>query len=164
MRKDTEEAVAIDRDVAGGQQAEATAVDEPSCRGMRVLVAEDTPVNQKLAGALLHILGCASDLAVNGKEAVEKVAQNQYDIVLMDIMMPVMDGLAATEAIRSSGNQTLPIIAVTASVSQEDHDKCLAAGLNDFLPKPIDPQQLKEVLVRWGPAACSPSLTAENEK
>lgn len=162
MRENTEELLEAHRDVACAQKDVGTA-GEPSCSGLRVLVAEDVLVNRKLAGALLQILGCESDFAVNGQEAVEKVAEGRYDIVLMDIMMPIMDGLLAAETIRSSGNDTLPIIALTASVAQGDRDKCLAAGLNDFLPKPIDPQRLKEILIKWGAAARNPASVVEDE-
>ena len=163
MREDVRELLGADGAVACEQQKETETADAPSCRGLRVLVAEDVLVNQKLVGALLQILGCESDFAVTGQEAVEKAAEGHYDIVLMDVMMPIMDGLLATEMIRSSGNHTLPIIALTASVAQCDHDKCLAAGLNDFLPKPIDPQHLKEILIKWGAAARNPASVVEDE-
>ena len=123
--------------------------EELSCTGLKVLVAEDTPVGQKLMKALLQVLGCVADVVANGREAVEKVRENDYDVALMDIMMPVMDGLDATRAIRAGGNDSLPIIALTAAVTKEDRERSRAAGLDDFLPKPIDPKQLKEKIAKW---------------
>jgi len=113
--------------------------------------------------AWLQILGCVSDSAANGEEAVNKVNENDYDVVLMDIMMPVMDGLDATRAIRSNGYHTLPIIALTASVREEDQEKTRTAGLNDFLAKPVDPDRLKEKLLEWAGAKLSRIAATEEE-
>lgn len=138
--------------------------EDRSCRGTRVLVAEDTPLGRKLIRVRLQVLGCQADFVENGRQAVRKVRENDYDVVLMDLMMPEMDGLAATKAIRESGKSTLPIIALTAAVRQEDRVKCREAGLDDFLGKPIDPDRLKEKLTRWMGECHSPALTAEEHK
>jgi len=138
--------------------------EELSCTGLKVLVAEDTPVGQKLMKALLQAFGCVADVVANGREAVEKVRENDYDVVLMDIMMPVMDGLHATRAIRASGNDTLPIIALTAAVTKEDRERSRAAGLNDFLPKPVDGRQLKEKIAKWGHASLGSPPPSGTEK
>jgi len=132
---------------------------EPPCTGPKVLVAEDTPVSQKLMKALLSAFGCVVDVAANGREAVEKVRENDYDLVLMDLMMPVMDGLEATKAIRRAGRTDLPIIALTAAVTEEDKQRTRDAGSNDFLAKPVDPKQLKETIAKWGRVARPAPLT-----
>ena len=125
---------------------------------MRVLLAEDHPVNQKLALRVLGKLGCAVDLSDNGIEACALAAATDYDIILMDCHMPEMDGFEATVAIRSleAANRTAgtstrhtPIVALTASVLQEDRDRCIASGMDDFLSKPFRPDQLRSALERW---------------
>jgi signal transduction histidine kinase/CheY-like chemotaxis protein len=115
-----------------------------------VLVAEDNPVNQRVAMRLLEKMGCGVDLASNGREAVELVALRRYDAVLMDCQMPVMDGFEATAAIRraTDGAGALPIIAMTAYALAGDRDRCLAAGMTDYLAKPIDATELRSVLAR----------------
>jgi len=117
---------------------------------LRLLLVEDNPLNQEVALALLGHFGILADLADNGAIAVEKVQQAQYDLVLMDMQMPVMDGLAATRAIRAlPGGQTLPIVAMTANAMASDRQICLAAGMNDHLGKPIDIDQLIARISRW---------------
>jgi CheY-like chemotaxis protein len=123
--------------------------EERSCRGAKVLVAEDAPLGRKLIRVRLGLLGCEADIVENGLQAVAKIQENDYDVVLMDLMMPEMDGLAATKVIRESGEHDLPIIALTAAVRDEDREKCRKAGLDDFLGKPIEPRELEETLVRW---------------
>ncbi len=118
-------------------------------RGVNVLVAEDTPLGRKLMQARLLVLGCTAEFVENGQQAVEKALEGKYDVVFMDLMMPVMDGLEATAAIREAGKQDLPIIALTAAVRNEDREKCERAGFDDFLGKPIDPEQLEEKLAKW---------------
>jgi signal transduction histidine kinase/CheY-like chemotaxis protein len=115
-----------------------------------VLVAEDNPVNQRVAMRMLEKMGCRVDLASNGQEACEMIAQRDYDAVLMDCQMPVMDGFEATAAIRRAGNgmATAPIVAMTAYALAGDRDRCLAAGMTDYLSKPIDAAELREVLTR----------------
>jgi PAS domain S-box-containing protein len=123
--------------------------EEFSCKGLKILVAEDNLVNQKLLRVLLKNLGCEVDVASNGQVAVEKVRTHRYDLVLMDIQMPGMGGLEATEIIRSQISKTLPILALTAAILKEDERKSLAAGMNDFIPKPVELVRLKEKIIRW---------------
>ncbi|MEI7954108.1 MAG: CHASE domain-containing protein [Verrucomicrobiota bacterium] len=122
---------------------------------MRVLLAEDNLINQKVASGYLHNLGLPVDVVANGKEAVEAIATQAYDLVLMDMQMPGMDGLEATRLIRASDgaalNPGLPIIAMTANAMQGDRELCLEAGMNDYVSKPITPTSLAHVLERWLP-------------
>jgi two-component system sensor histidine kinase/response regulator len=119
------------------------------------LVVEDNDLNQQIAQELLSDAGFVVDVADNGRIAVDKVvaamaAQAPYDIVLMDMQMPVMDGVSATEEIRQDARHAeLPIVAMTANAMQVDRDRCLAAGMNDFVTKPIDPDALWQALARW---------------
>ena len=119
-------------------------------RGTRVLLVEDNEINQEVAIGLLEDAAIQVDLAENGEIAVRMVQENDYDAVLMDMQMPVMDGIAATQAIRSDHRfKHLPIIAMTANARAADREKCLEAGMNDHIGKPIDPDQLFSVLLRW---------------
>jgi PAS domain S-box-containing protein len=116
--------------------------------GLSVLLAEDHMVNQELFATLLHKLGCQVALASDGAEAVRLATANDYDLVLMDIFMPVMDGYQATKALRDAGF-TKPIIAVTASALKGERDKCIAAGMNDVLVKPFKKIDLEAMLAFW---------------
>ncbi|MGZ3237708.1 MAG: response regulator [Burkholderiaceae bacterium] len=118
--------------------------------GYRVLIADDNIVNQQVAMHILEKLGCHADIANNGQEAVNMHAQHVYDVILMDCQMPILDGYQATKAIRAqeTGIHT-PIIAVTAFTMQGERDQCLAAGMDDFLAKPIRLSTLREALGRW---------------
>ncbi|MGE5469159.1 MAG: response regulator, partial [Bacteroidota bacterium] len=119
-------------------------------RSLDVLLVEDHPVNQKLAVGLLEKWGHAPVVAQNGQEAVVRYAERAFDIVLMDMQMPVMDGIEATRIIRSNPrHESLPIIAMTANAMASDRQLCLNAGMNDHIAKPIDPDQLFGVLLRW---------------
>jgi two-component system, sensor histidine kinase and response regulator len=130
--------------------AAAPAVELGQIRGARVLLVEDNELNREVATGLLDDARLATDTAENGQIAVQMVAENNYDLVLMDMQMPVMDGLAATRAIRLKPEfQSLPIIAMTANVMESDRDKCREAGMNDHLAKPIEPQALFAALLRW---------------
>jgi CheY-like chemotaxis protein len=115
---------------------------------LRILLAEDNVVNQKLALRLLQQMGYRADLASNGIEAVEAVARQAYDVVLMDVQMPEMDGLEASRQItaRWPAGARPRIIAMTANAMQGDREMCLAAGMDDYVTKPIRPQQLTEAL------------------
>ncbi len=118
--------------------------------GMRVLVAEDNIVNQRVVTEFLKLAGISADIANNGVEALQLLEKHAYDAVLMDMQMPEMSGVEATMQIRKQPRYAnLPIIALTAGVTQEDHDKCLASGMNDFLAKPVSPRGLVRVLTRW---------------
>jgi CheY-like chemotaxis protein/anti-sigma regulatory factor (Ser/Thr protein kinase) len=120
-----------------------------SLEGRRVLLAEDNAFNREVAVAMMEHLGLTVDVAEDGRAAVEKVAHGDYDIVLMDVQMPQMDGLQATKLIRQmSGCQNLPIVAMTANALREDRQRCLDAGMTDYMCKPIDPHTLGEVLRR----------------
>jgi two-component system sensor histidine kinase/response regulator len=121
-----------------------------------VLVVEDNPTNQQVVNAVLRSLGVQVTLASNGQEAVELVKNCDFDLVLMDCQMPVMDGFQATTAIRRlplGRGERLPIAAVTANALQGDKQRCLEAGMNDFLPKPFKMAQLQALLARWLPRA-----------
>jgi CheY-like chemotaxis protein len=128
----------------------APALIEPRLCGRRVLLVEDNPVNQEVAMAILELLGLTVELAENGAIAIDKVRHGTYDIVLMDMQMPVMDGLTATRAIRAlAGHERLPIVAMTANVMSGDREQCLAAGMNDHIAKPIDLRDLSATLLQW---------------
>lgn len=137
------------------------AVSPSALGGAYVLLAEDNPVNQELAVAMLRYLGCSVDVANNGLEAQSKFSQAKYDLVLMDCQMPEMDGYAATRAIRQrergegivpvSSLRHIPIIALTANAMGGDRELCLAAGMDDYLSKPFDRSQLLAILQRWLP-------------
>jgi PAS domain S-box-containing protein len=119
-------------------------------RGARVLVAEDNEINQQVARGILESAGLRVDLANNGREAVAKARASRYDAVLMDIQMPELDGLQATAELRRDAQLAdVPIIAMTAHAMSGDRERSLAAGMNDHVTKPIDPDALFAVLLRW---------------
>jgi PAS domain S-box-containing protein len=109
---------------------------------LHVLLVEDNDINRLYAKSILKNWQCYIDVAENGLVAIEKIKNNFYDVVLMDVQMPVMDGYEATKAIRMMDHADLPIIALTANATQSDVEKCLAAGMNDYLPKPFTPEDL----------------------
>ncbi|MGB1017355.1 MAG: response regulator, partial [Nannocystaceae bacterium] len=118
---------------------------------LRVLIAEDNHVNQRVAMLSLERLGLRADVVANGIEAFESVASVDYDIVLMDIHMPEVDGLEATQRIRANAELHQPyIIALTANATVEDRKACLEAGMNDYLSKPFRLSDLQEALARYG--------------
>lgn len=119
-------------------------------RGARILLVEDNEINREVASELLQLVGCLVDVAENGAVAVDKAGQGRYDCVLMDVQMPVMDGLTATREIRKlPGCAELPIAAMTANAMAGDRERCLAAGMQDHVGKPIDPEVLWGMLLRW---------------
>ena len=126
-----------------------------SSRG-RVLVAEDNTVHQRVAVRMLEKLGFRADVAADGREALEALARIPYDLVLMDCEMPEMDGFEATAAVRESeagSDRHIPIVAMTANALQGDRERCLAAGMDDYLPKPVAPEGFRKTLHRWLPEA-----------
>jgi PAS domain S-box-containing protein len=124
----------------------------------RVLVVEDNTTNQAVAAGMLRKFGIGFDLANDGQEALQMLQNNPYDLVLMDCQMPVMDGYEATRHIRDPlstvANPDIPIVAMTANAMRGDSDKCFAAGMNDYISKPVEPDKLQHVLLHWLPAAC----------
>jgi signal transduction histidine kinase/ligand-binding sensor domain-containing protein/ActR/RegA family two-component response regulator len=116
-----------------------------------ILVVEDNRINQKVLSRQLANLGYAIEVAENGAEAVAKVKSSSYDLIFMDVQMPVMDGFQATQQIRSLGenSSSIPIVAVTANAFQGERDKCFSFGMDDYLTKPVDKDRLKEAVQRW---------------
>ena len=120
----------------------------------RILLVEDNEVNRMVAVGMLKKLGLRTDVANNGAEALVALERKHYDLVLMDVQMPVMDGLEATRKIReqpTANTKHLPIIAMTAHAMQGDREKCLEAGMDDYVSKPISPKVLSETVKKWLP-------------
>ncbi len=142
-------ALGADREIKETTEA-GPSFDIDRMRGARVLLVEDNEINQEVALGQLEDAEVFVDLADNGEVALRMIASNDYDIVLMDMQMPVMDGVEATRVLRADPRYAeLPIIAMTANAMASDHQVCLDAGMNDHIAKPIDPDQLFGVLLRW---------------
>lgn len=142
----------------GAQELPATPAvptfDPARMSGVRVLLVEDNPVNQKVAAKMLDKLGCSVDLAENGAVALERYDSGRYALVLMDLSMPVMDGLEATRLIRLREERTgqrVPIVALTANAMEGDRERCIGAGMDEYLTKPVRAEGLAEVIVRYAP-------------
>jgi CheY-like chemotaxis protein len=116
---------------------------------LRILVAEDDKMNQQLAVMILKRLGYSADIAPNGNDVLEMVSEKKYDLILMDVQMPEMDGLEATRMIRLCLSTQPVIIAMTANAMNGDRDACLAAGMDDYLSKPVNLNELVELLEKW---------------
>jgi two-component system sensor histidine kinase/response regulator len=131
-------------------------------RSRRILLAEDNVINQEVALDLLRDAGATADLAQDGAEALVMAGENEYDLILMDIQMPIMDGMEATQAIRGlPGYADVPILAMTANAFEEDRAACLAAGMNDHVAKPVDPEELFAAIEKWlGPLKVGAGGTA----
>ncbi len=156
-----------DEDVAADGKIASELTTPTTNRQARILLAEDNPVNQLVAVAMLERLGYRTDLATNGREAIEALANGNYDVVLMDCLMPDLDGYEAARRIRagSSGvrNPRIPIIAITADAMSGDRDKCLQAGMDDYLSKPIELQRLSAALEKWLLAPADPKEAGHSE-
>ncbi len=131
--------------------ADSTQTTDQDSKEIRVLIVEDNPINQRVAARLLAKIGYAADIASGGKAALNSLQSHSYDAILMDCMMPEMDGYETTARIRQLSDQgsTTPIIALTANALEGDRDRCLAAGMDDYIAKPVRSQVLAKVLGRW---------------
>jgi CheY-like chemotaxis protein len=131
----------------------------------RVLLVEDNLVNQEVAREYLEELGCDIHIAENGQEAVDAMETGGFDLVFMDCLMPVMDGFQAAKLIRErerrSGLPPIPIAALTANAFASDREKCLAAGMNDYLSKPFDPADIEAMLRKWVPRIAGQATTGQ---
>ncbi|RZT10378.1 PAS domain S-box-containing protein [Duganella sp. CF402] len=131
-------------------KSEPADVEAPRLQGLRLLLVEDHPLNQVVACGILEQAGASVEVAENGKLAVDRLREraSDYDMVLMDVQMPVMDGFAATRHARHELSLTLPILAMTAGVMQSEQDQCIAAGMDDFIAKPVDVDQMLDTISR----------------
>ncbi|MGZ2749515.1 response regulator [Burkholderia stagnalis] len=139
----------------------------PGAASARVLLVEDNPVNQQIALAMLEDTGYVVDVAENGREALEKLAEARFDVVLMDCQMPLMDGFEATQWLRlreaETGSARLPVIALTANAISGDRERCLAAGMDDYLSKPFSRDALLKTLARFARGAAQSTAAAHEE-
>jgi CheY-like chemotaxis protein len=132
----------------------ASAAARARLKGARVLVVEDNAFNQQVVGDILEAAGVTVTIAGNGRDALASLSRDSHDLVLMDVHMPEMDGYEATRAIRAiPGLAGLPVVAMTADATAQERDRCLAAGMNDFLSKPIDLEAFFRTLAKWMPEA-----------
>jgi len=138
---------------AGEPAQPAIAASESRMGCGRILVVEDNLTNQLVAAGILKKMGFEASVAGNGEEALKALAEGAYDLVLMDVEMPVMDGFETTRRIRDPisavRNRSIPIIAMTACAMQGDRKRCLEAGMDDYITKPVSPRALLEALMRW---------------
>lgn len=144
-------AIGSSEDIADHSRNHIITTHRDSLKGMNILLVEDNDINRLYANSILKNWECKVEMAENGYVAVEKIKDMRFDIVLMDVQMPVMDGFEATKAIRlgdAPGN-TIPIIALTANATRKDIEKCLAAGMNDCIPKPFTPEDLFRMLFKY---------------
>jgi PAS domain S-box-containing protein len=140
----------VDRPLTAVDSLNDTFQKLSTIRGARILLVDDNELNQEVATELLREAGFVVDLASNGLIALNQARTNDYDIVLMDMQMPVMDGLTATKEIRKEPHlKDIPVVAMTANAMQGDRDRCIAAGMNDHVAKPIEPEDLWKALLKW---------------
>jgi two-component system sensor histidine kinase/response regulator len=146
----------LERVVADSAPVEPVAASDPTSTETRgvVLVVDDSEVNQLVAEGLLTHLGYETEVAEDGRQAIEVFGQRPFDAILMDVQMPVMDGYEATQEIRrlEAGGRRTPIIAMTATVTDGERERCLAAGMDDYLSKPIQKDAVLAMMDRWVPA------------
>jgi len=130
------------------EQAPKTTADRP----LRVLLAEDNKINAVLATTIIKRAGHHVDLANNGQEAIDRVKDEPYDVILMDMHMPEVDGIEAARQIRNldGAKAQTPIVALTANAMASDRQKCIGAGMDDFISKPFEPTDLTDMLAKWG--------------
>jgi PAS domain S-box-containing protein len=141
---------ALDGTVEIVSLVDAGSILRDDCLDCRILLVEDEPINQEIALAMLEEVGLCADVAEDGLAALEMVSHNDYDLILMDMQMPRMDGLTATRMMRQSPRgAAIPILAMTANAFAEDRARCLEVGMNDFIAKPVDPEQLYALLLKW---------------
>jgi len=129
----------------------------PSKRTIRVLLAEDEHIYQRIIEKYIHGFNMQLTIVDDGKACLDKVDKQQYDVILMDIIMPEFNGLEVAKAIRSKGIKT-PIIAVTSNIWKEDEIKSIKSGMNDFLPKPFNARHLARKIAYWSRAGSQPAL------
>ncbi|HVG01983.1 MAG TPA: response regulator, partial [Nitrospira sp.] len=158
------------KEVAGTESSPAVTLHYPSPLNKKVLLAEDNPVNQEVATGMLELLGCHVDVVGNGQLALDAASLTSYDLILMDCHMPEMDGFAATTAIRryeltTPNRPRTPIVALTADAMEGDRERCLAVGMDDYLPKPYTQDHLQRILTRYlyRPPRSSVSAPSQDE-
>ncbi len=156
--------IAEGRQVGTTTGPRGTTTDTARLRPLRILIAEDSPMNQRVASLLLGKFGYTADIANNGKEAVDAIARREYDVVLMDVQMPVMDGLEAARYLNEkySRREDRPtLVAVTAHAMRGDRERCIEAGMDEYLSKPLRPNELFEVLAKIKPRSTTGTTSPE---
>jgi PAS domain S-box-containing protein len=159
--------LAISRGRRRDPRRESAAGAEPPLAPSRVLLAEDNDVNRRVALSMLERLGVEVVAVENGRQALEAMDRGRFDLILMDLQMPEVDGYAATSEIRrreAVGGGHIPIVAVTAHAMSTDRERCLAAGMDDYLSKPLRPAPLREALLRWGPGKVRPETEIAHDR
>ncbi|MGI9302181.1 MAG: ATP-binding protein [Gammaproteobacteria bacterium] len=152
--------VRYEEEIADLSRGEAPSIEEAEALGELILVAEDDPTNQNVIRRQLGALGYAAEVVADGEQALRSLEKRNYAILLTDCHMPVMDGFRLAQTVRSTENaagEHLPIVAITASVLKGDLDRCLDAGMDDYLPKPVEMVKLKQMLAKWMPATADAS-------